>query len=116
MHHARHAAHHVIEQMAVEEPVADFVRRELDHATEVAGLGHVTSHQLRHTYATALVNGSFETPFVNDGTYALYSPNDVPGWNTDDSAIEIWGNGFLGVPAAEGSPSQPQIVAEENGV
>jgi integrase len=32
------------------------VRRELDHATEVAGLGHVTSHQLRHTYATALVN------------------------------------------------------------
>lgn len=32
------------------------VRRELDHATETAGLGHVTSHQLRHTYATALVN------------------------------------------------------------
>ncbi|WP_137123053.1 tyrosine-type recombinase/integrase [Segeticoccus rhizosphaerae] len=32
------------------------VRRELDHATEVAGLGHITSHQLRHTYATALVN------------------------------------------------------------
>jgi integrase len=32
------------------------IRRELDHATEIAGLGHVTSHQLRHTYATALVN------------------------------------------------------------
>ncbi|WP_454132172.1 tyrosine-type recombinase/integrase [Microbacterium lacticum] len=32
------------------------VRRELDHAAETAGLGHVTSHQLRHTYATALVN------------------------------------------------------------
>jgi hypothetical protein len=32
------------------------VRDELDHAAEVAGLGHVTSHQLRHTYATALVN------------------------------------------------------------
>ena len=32
------------------------VRRELDHAADVAGLGHVTSHQLRHTYATALVN------------------------------------------------------------
>lgn len=32
------------------------VRDELDHASEVAGLGHVTSHQLRHTYATALVN------------------------------------------------------------
>jgi integrase len=32
------------------------IRRELDHAAEVAGLGHITSHQLRHTYATALVN------------------------------------------------------------
>jgi integrase len=32
------------------------VRRELDHAAELAGLDHVTSHQLRHTYATALVN------------------------------------------------------------
>ena len=32
------------------------VRRELDHAAGVAGLAHVTTHQLRHTYATALVN------------------------------------------------------------
>lgn len=32
------------------------LRHELDHATQTAGLGHVTSHQLRHTYATALVN------------------------------------------------------------
>ncbi len=32
------------------------VRRELDHAADLAGLEHVTSHQLRHTYATALVN------------------------------------------------------------
>ena len=32
------------------------LRRELDHATTHAGLGHITSHQLRHTYATALVN------------------------------------------------------------
>jgi integrase len=32
------------------------VRGELDRAAEAAGLGHVTSHQLRHTYATALVN------------------------------------------------------------
>jgi integrase len=32
------------------------VRRELDHAADVAGLERVTSHQLRHTYATALVN------------------------------------------------------------
>lgn len=32
------------------------VRAELDHAANLAGLEHVTSHQLRHTYATALVN------------------------------------------------------------
>lgn len=32
------------------------LRAELDRAAESAGLGHVTSHQLRHTYATALVN------------------------------------------------------------
>ncbi len=32
------------------------VRLELDRAAGVAGLGHVTSHQLRHTFATAMVN------------------------------------------------------------
>ncbi|MGO9728327.1 MAG: tyrosine-type recombinase/integrase [Streptosporangiaceae bacterium] len=32
------------------------LREELDRAAEAAGLGHVTPHQLRHTYATALVN------------------------------------------------------------
>lgn len=32
------------------------IRAELNHAAQIAGLGHVTSHQLRHTYATALVN------------------------------------------------------------
>lgn len=32
------------------------IRNELDHAAQIAGLDHVTPHQLRHTYATALVN------------------------------------------------------------
>jgi len=32
------------------------IRAELERATEAAGLGHATPHQLRHTYATALVN------------------------------------------------------------
>lgn len=32
------------------------VRAELDRAAELAGLDHITPHQLRHTYATALVN------------------------------------------------------------
>jgi integrase len=35
---------------------AKMVAAELDRAGTAAGLGHVTSHQLRHTYATALVN------------------------------------------------------------
>lgn len=32
------------------------VRAELGRAAAAAGLGHITPHQLRHTYATALVN------------------------------------------------------------
>jgi integrase len=32
------------------------VRGELDRAAHAAGLDHITPHQLRHTYATALVN------------------------------------------------------------
>jgi len=32
------------------------VRKELTRAADIAGIGHVTPHQLRHTYATALVN------------------------------------------------------------
>jgi site-specific recombinase XerD len=33
------------------------IRRALDLAAAAAGLGHVHPHQLRHTYATSLVNG-----------------------------------------------------------
>ncbi|HEY1442112.1 MAG TPA: tyrosine-type recombinase/integrase [Mycobacterium sp.] len=32
------------------------VRAELNRAADTAGLGHITPHQLRHTYATALIN------------------------------------------------------------
>lgn len=32
------------------------LRKELSRAADQAGIGHVTPHQLRHTYATALVN------------------------------------------------------------
>src|ERR1700741_5649569 len=32
------------------------VRQELNRAADTAGLGHITPHQLRHTYATALIN------------------------------------------------------------
>jgi len=32
------------------------VRQELNRSAQAAGLGHITPHQLRHTYATALIN------------------------------------------------------------
>jgi integrase len=44
------------------------MRSELDHATNVAGLDHVTSHQLRHTYATALEMGGVATDATFDGS------------------------------------------------
>jgi len=36
---------------------ASRIRRNLEHAARAAGIGHVHPHQLRHTYATTLVNG-----------------------------------------------------------
>jgi hypothetical protein len=42
-HHGRRLSHNA-------------VRAELNRAAQTAGIGHITPHQLRHTYATALVN------------------------------------------------------------
>ena len=51
-----------------------------------------------------LGNGGFESPGVAPGTYTPFDAALVPPWNTTDVAnqIEIWGDGFLGVPAFEG--------------
>jgi integrase len=38
------------------------VRAELDRVARIAGLDHITPHQLRHTYATALVNAGVNRP------------------------------------------------------
>ncbi|MDT3446596.1 tyrosine-type recombinase/integrase [Pseudofrankia sp. BMG5.37] len=38
-------------------PSQNAVRAELARAADTAGLGHITTHQLRHTYATALEIG-----------------------------------------------------------
>ncbi len=50
-------------------------------------------------------NGGFETPVVAADTYTLFPEAEVPPWHTTDSdgQIEIWGTGFLGVPAAAGN-------------
>lgn len=59
-----------------------------------------------------LVNGSFEQPTVAAGSNALLpdasqtqSPNRVPGWLTTatDHLIELWHDGFNGVPSADGA-------------
>lgn len=41
-----------------------------------------------------LVNGSFETPFIANQSWGLFT--NVPGWKTtaSDNNIELWGNGF----------------------
>lgn len=62
----------------------------------------------------SLINGGFEDPAITDQLctqfpsppcYALLNESGVPGWDTTatDKKIEIWTNGFLGVPAYEGS-------------
>ncbi len=55
--------------------------------------------------SSALQNGGFETPGVPAGTFQLLPAASVPPWLTTDSMnqIEIWGTGFLGVPAPEGA-------------
>jgi hypothetical protein len=53
----------------------------------------------------SLGNGGFETPVVAADTFTLFPEASVPPWHTTDVAdeIEIWGDGFNGVPAGEGN-------------
>lgn len=57
------------------------------------------------TSTDTLMNGGFETPVVSANTFTLFPAASVAPWLTTDSAdeIEIWGDGFLGVPAYEGN-------------
>jgi len=50
---------------------------------------------------TGLTNPGFEAPRVEEGTYVLVET--MPGWKTTDKEFEIWGSGFLEVPAHEGN-------------
>ncbi|EYF00148.1 DNRLRE domain-containing protein [Chondromyces apiculatus] len=54
--------------------------------------------------ALSLANGSFELPDIPDGVYQLIGKAHMPGWETTapDQVFELWGTGFLGVPAADG--------------
>ena len=52
-----------------------------------------------------IANGGFETPVVAADSFTLFPAADVPPWQTTDGLgeIEIWGDGFLGVPAFAGN-------------
>lgn len=54
---------------------------------------------------TAVVNGGFEIPALPPGGFGLFDDSQVPGWQTtaSDGLFEYWGDGFNGVPAAEGN-------------
>jgi hypothetical protein len=54
--------------------------------------------------AVSIENGGFEVPGTAPGTFNIYDASLVPPWNTTDAAngIEVWGDGFNGVPAFEG--------------
>lgn len=53
------------------------------------------------TANAGLINGGFESPPV--AANSVNFPASIPGWQTTDSAFEIWGTGFNGVPAYEGN-------------
>ena len=48
------------------------------------------------------INGGIELPFFGPGTNNMVAPTGVTGWSTNDTAIEIWGTGFNGVPSHTG--------------
>jgi uncharacterized repeat protein (TIGR01451 family) len=52
---------------------------------------------------TGLLNGSFEEP-NNVSGYSILNEQLVPGWNTNanDNQMELWQNGFNGVPSYSG--------------
>jgi hypothetical protein len=57
------------------------------------------------TSTDTLGNGGFEDPPVSPNTFTLFPAASVPPWLTTDGSgeIEIWGDGFLGVPAYAGN-------------
>ena len=52
---------------------------------------------------TNTINADFEENYVVDKTFSFFSESSVNGWQTTDTAIEIWGNGFQGVYAPSGN-------------
>ena len=83
------------------------VRAELDRAATGAGLGHVTSHQLRHTYATAMVNAgvSLQSLMALLGHVSAEMSLRYAGCSTTLFAPSTSGRSISPRPASARSPS-----------
>lgn len=70
----------------------------------IAGAAVATVGLTGAAQAASLTNYSFEenSSQLDLGKFSFFNPDAVNGWQTTDTAIEIWGDGFLGVDAAEG--------------
>ena len=73
----------------------------LDPDMDGDGVPNVDECRLGGVTGLAMVNGGFESPHYS-GTAAQY-PTSIPGWQTTDTAFEVWTNNFLGVRAYEGT-------------
>jgi uncharacterized repeat protein (TIGR01451 family) len=71
----------------------------------VASPAHAAQNPTSCSATTSVVDGGFEDPAIPVGGIALFDDVDVPGWQTTatDGKFEFWGNGFNGVPSAEGN-------------
>ena len=69
-----------------------------------------------------LVNGGFELPAFDDPGYHNVPAADMVGWTTTGTQFEVWPDGFLGNPAAEGgqyielNSSGPDAISQETSV
>lgn len=75
----------------------------LDPDMDGDGVLNVNECRVGGVSALAMVNGSFELPHYANVAANYPLEGTVPGWHTTDTNFEFWTNGFLGVPAYEGT-------------
>ena len=78
---------------------SELVTAELDSAEQVSTCARIGRNQLS--------NPDFELPVVTcqNGSFCQFPAADTEGWQTtsESQVIEVWHDGYLGVPAPEGS-------------
>lgn len=69
--------------------------------------------------SVGLVNGDFEAPFIEViGEFRWFNSWDVPGWNVipAEAQLELWTDGFAGVPANNGRQFAELNAMDRSGV